>query len=63
VWQLVADNFEQFEATAPGDMYEKDQWWQRRDDMIGKTATIKFFALSDDGIPLQPVALGLREDI
>lgn len=63
VWQLVTEDGKQFEATAPGGMYEKDQWWQRRDEVIGKTATIKFFDLSDDGIPLQPVALRLREDI
>ena len=63
VWQLVTEDGEQFEATAPGGMFEKAIWWQRRDEVIGKTATIKFFTLSDDGIPLQPVALRLREDI
>lgn len=63
VWQLVTEDGQGFEATAPGDMYEKDRWWQRRREVIGRMATIKFFALSDDGIPLQPVALRLREDI
>jgi DNA ligase-1 len=63
IWQMVTQDGKPVEATAPGDMYEKDRWWREGPNVVGKTATVKFFTLSDDGIPLQPVALGLREDI
>lgn len=63
VWQLVTEDGQGFESTAPGDMYEKDRWWRERDYTLGQMATIKFFTYSDDGTPLQPVALRLREDI
>ncbi len=63
IWQMVTQDGKPFEATAPGDMYEKDRWWREGPNVVGKNATVKFFTLSDDGIPLQPVALRLREDI
>eukprot|EP01008_Symbiontida_sp_HLA12_P000203 NODE_11_length_2584_cov_2.919951_g10_i0.p1 GENE.NODE_11_length_2584_cov_2.919951_g10_i0~~NODE_11_length_2584_cov_2.919951_g10_i0.p1 ORF type:complete len:390 (+),score=76.11 NODE_11_length_2584_cov_2.919951_g10_i0:245-1414(+) len=63
VWQLITEDGGEFEATAPGSMFEKDRWWREGPNVIGKKATIKFFGWSDIGIPLQPIALRLREDI
>ncbi|MDD4865169.1 MAG: hypothetical protein PHE38_14320 [Alishewanella agri] len=52
-----------FNATAPGDMFEKHSAWLNRDNAIGKMLTVKFFSFTPDGIPFLPVALRIREDI
>jgi DNA ligase 1 len=52
-----------FNATAPGDMYEKDAAWTNRADAIGKQLTVKFFNYTPDGLPFLPVALRIREDL
>lgn len=52
-----------FEATAPGDMYQKDQAYKERHYLIGQMMTVKYFEISEYGIPQQPVAMQLREDI
>ena len=52
-----------FNATAPGDMFEKHQAWLTRFNAIGKKLTVKFFNYTPDGLPFLPVALRIREDI
>ncbi len=46
-----------FNVTAPGDMEEKAKYLKRR----GGWLTVKFFELSDDGVPLFPVGLAVRD--
>lgn len=52
-----------FNATAPGDMFEKHTAWLRRSEAIGKQLTVKFFNYTPDGLPFLPVALRIREDL
>ncbi len=52
-----------FDCTAPGTMQEKHEAWVNRESAIGKQLTYKYFCLSKDGVPQQPVALRIREDI
>lgn len=52
-----------FNATAPGDMFEKHTAWLQRDSAIGKQLTVKFFNWTPDGLPFLPVALRIREDL
>lgn len=52
-----------FEVTAPGNMHEVHAQAQHADDYLGKTLEFKYFTLSDDSVPLQPVALRWREDV
>lgn len=52
-----------FNATAPGDMFEKHTAWLNRDSAVGKMLTVKFFSFTPDGIPFLPVALRIREDL
>lgn len=52
-----------FDVTAPGTMQEKDAAWRNLDDAIGQMLTVKFWNLSKDRIPQQPVALRIREDV
>lgn len=52
-----------FNATAPGDMFEKHTAWLNRDSAVGKMLTVKFFNYTPDGLPFLPVALRIREDL
>lgn len=52
-----------FDCTAPGTMQEKHDAWVNREKLLGKQLTYKYFCLSKDGIPQQPIALSIRDDI
>lgn len=47
-----------FRATAEGTIERKHQQWLDREKHIGKEIKFKYFMLSEDNIPLQPVVLG-----
>jgi DNA ligase-1 len=53
----------QFDCTAPGTMQDKHEAWVNQGSLCGKQLTYKYFCLSKDGIPQQPVALGIRDYI
>lgn len=63
VWVLDAGEGKTFTATAQGDMYEKHELWETRDQHIGKLLTVKHHGKSKDDIPQLPVSLRFREDI
>jgi DNA ligase-1 len=50
-----------FEASLKASFEERKRLLDKRDDFIGKLATIKFFAYTRDGIPQFPVALSIRD--
>ena len=52
-----------FTVTAPGNMHEKDELWQDRDNSIARYLTIKFHYYSADGIPQLPIALRFYETV
>ena len=39
----------------------KQQYRERLKELIGKMATVKYFYLSDEGTPLQPVLKAIRD--
>jgi DNA ligase-1 len=41
---------------------EREEWLKNKKDYIGKTAEIRFFEYSEDGIPRFPVCVGIRLD-
>jgi DNA ligase-1 len=62
-FKCETDDGEEFEVTAYGDMYKKDEIWHNRAEYIGKTLTVQHSGYTKDNIPWHPVALRLREDI
>ena len=50
-----------FEAKPMGPRELKYEYLDRMDDIIGKMATVKYFYLSDEGVPLQPVLKCIRD--
>ena len=50
-----------FEAKPMGPRELKYEYLDRMDEIIGKMATVKYFYLSDEGVPLQPVLKAIRD--
>jgi ATP-dependent DNA ligase len=61
VLQLVTAGGAGFDCVAPGDMKEKARLFAEGDKLIGKHLTVRFFELSDDGTPLQPTPIAIRD--
>ena len=51
----------EFEAKPMGPRELKWEYLDRMDEIIGKMATVKYFYLSDEGCPLQPVLKYIRD--
>ena len=51
----------EFKAKPMGSRELKEQYREDLDKLIGKMATVKFFYLSDEGTPLQPVLKAIRD--
>lgn len=51
----------EFKAKPVGTRELKEQYRNDMNNIIGKTATVKFFYYSEDNIPLQPVLKSIRE--
>ena len=51
----------EFKAKPMGSRELKEQYREDLDRLIGKMATVKYFYLSDEGTPLQPVLKAIRD--
>lgn len=58
---LVTDDGIEFKAKPMGSRELKQQYREDLDELIGRMATVKFFYLSDEGTPLQPVLKCIRD--
>lgn len=58
---LITDDGIEFKAKPMGSRELKQQYREDLDKLIGKMATVKFFYLSDEGTPLQPVLKAIRD--
>lgn len=58
---LITDDGTEFKAKPMGSRDIKQQYRENLDKLIGKKATVKFFYLSDNGTPLQPVLKAIRD--
>ena len=61
VFVCETDTGIKFEAKPMGPRELKWEYLDRMDEIIGKMATVKFFYLSDEGCPLQPVLKCIRD--
>ena len=57
---ITVDGIE-FKAKPMGSRELKEQYREDLDKLIGKMATVKYFYLSDEGTPLQPVLKAIRD--
>lgn len=58
---LVTEDGIEFKAKPMGSRELKQQYREDLDKLIGKMATVKYFYLSDEGTPLQPVLKCIRD--
>jgi len=58
---LITEDGIEFKAKPMGSRELKEQYRENLDKLIGKMATVKFFYLSDEGTPLQPVLKAIRD--
>lgn len=58
---LITDDGTEFKAKPMGSRDIKQQYRENLGKLIGKKATVKFFYLSDNGTPLQPVLKAIRD--
>lgn len=58
---LITEDGIEFKAKPMGSRELKQQYRENLDRLIGKMATVKYFYLSDDGTPLQPVLKAIRD--
>ncbi len=50
-----------FNATPKMTIPERQQIWKNRKDYIGRSVEVRFFTLTEDGIPQFPIAIKVRE--
>ena len=60
-FMLITDTGIKFKAKPIGSRELKQQYRNDLNNLIGKMATVKYFYLSDDGTPLQPVFKAIRD--
>jgi DNA ligase-1 len=52
----------QFNVTPKGTYQQKKEWYSTASSYIGKWLTVKYFELSEDGVPRFPIGLGFRTE-
>jgi ATP-dependent DNA ligase len=65
IWECETEKGQRFNVVPKGTLEEKAQWYENATDQYGRMLKVKFFELTDDGIPRFPVGLGIRipEDV
>ena len=61
--QMLLENNDgdRFYSTANGDEEYLTDLWNKREELIGKQATVKYFELTVDGVPRFPKIIGIRD--
>ena len=54
-------NGKPFESAVNGDWEYIEKLWHSREGLIGKIATVKYFELTEDGIPRFPKVIAIRD--
>ena len=60
IWICMTENGDLFKARPKGTREERAEYFDNGDDYIGATLTVRYFELTDDGIPRFPVGVAVR---
>lgn len=60
IWICVTEKGQEFRVVPKGTLEEKAKWFKSAENAHGMWLKVKFFELTDDGIPRFPVGLGIR---
>lgn len=61
VWTCKTEDGKEFNARPTGTREEREQWFIEGESFIGKLLTVKYQALTKDGIPQFPVGMAVRD--
>ena len=62
IWKCVTSTGHEFNVRPKGTEEERHELYKNAKEYIGHLLTVKYFELTDDGIPRFPVGLGIRYD-
>ena len=60
IWVCMTQQGDLFKARPKGTREERTEYFQKGDDFIGATLTVRYFEMTDDGIPRFPVGIAIR---
>jgi len=60
IWECITDGGDEFRVVPQGTEEERRTTYTEAEDHIGEMLKVKFFDLTDDGIPRFPVGIGIR---
>lgn len=61
IWICATKDNKSFKVVPKGTIEDKKGWFKDAKDHIGSWLKVKYFELTDDGIPRFPVGIGIRE--
>ena len=61
VWIVETATGQEFRVRPEGTRELRREWFENGDDYLGKMLTVKFFELTDDGIPRFPIGIAIRD--
>jgi len=60
IWVCMTENGDLFKTRPRGTREERTEYFDNGDDYIGATLTVRYFEMTDDGIPRFPVGIAIR---
>lgn len=60
IWECVTADGQPFNCVPQGSFEQRQEWLDTADEYVGKLLKVKYFELTDDGIPRFPVGIGFR---
>ena len=61
VFTCKAENGKSFNVRPKGSVEQRVIWFNDLNKITGKNLTVRFFEYSEDGIPIFPVGIGIRD--
>lgn len=61
IWICEAPNGITFKARPTGTREQRTTWFENADEIVGKDLTVRYFELTNDGIPRFPVGVAIRD--
>ena len=60
IWICMTENGDLFSAQPKGTVAERTEYFKNGDDYIGATLTVRYFEMTDEGIPRFPKGIAIR---
>ena len=57
IWECMTEDGQIFKARPKGTREQRTLWFDTADSYIGSTLTVRYFEMTDDGVPRFPVGL------